>query len=202
MNVLFWTGLGFLLGSMPFSVWLGRIFLQTDIRTYGDGNPGATNAWRAGGWRLGLPVLLLDFLKGAVPVGLANFVVGVSGWGLVPTALAPVVGHAFSPFLRFQGGKAVAVTFGIWTGLTLAEAPLILGLLVTVFLLMLDSNDWAVIFSMLAFLGYLLLRTADFFLLTIWLGNMLIICWKYRFDLQTRPRPRSWLLHLLRRDVE
>jgi glycerol-3-phosphate acyltransferase PlsY len=198
MNALFWTGLGFLLGSIPFSVWLGRIFLQTDIRTYGDGNPGATNAWRAGGWRLGLPALLLDYFKGAIPVSLANFGAGVSGWGLVATALAPVAGHAFSPFLRFQGGKAVAVTFGIWTGLTLAEAPLVLGLLMAVFLLVLDSNDWAVIFSMLAFLGYLLLRPVEFFSLAIWAGNMLIIWWRYRSDLQTRPRLRPWLLHLLR----
>jgi glycerol-3-phosphate acyltransferase PlsY len=142
--------------------------------------------------------LLLDYFKGAIPVSLANFGAGVSGWGLVATALAPVAGHAFSPFLRFQGGKAVAVTFGIWTGLTLAEAPLVLGLLMAVFLLVLDSNDWAVIFSMLAFLGYLLLRPVEFFSLAIWAGNMLIIWWKYRPDLQTWPRPRPWLLHLLR----
>ncbi|MBM4467527.1 MAG: hypothetical protein FJ014_18565, partial [Chloroflexi bacterium] len=62
MKVVFWAVLGFVLGSMPFSFWLGRLFAQADIRHYGDGNPGAANAWRAGGWRLGLPASLLDYL--------------------------------------------------------------------------------------------------------------------------------------------
>jgi glycerol-3-phosphate acyltransferase PlsY len=60
----------------------------------GDGNPGAVNAWRAAGGRAGVPAGLFDFLKAAVPVGLANWVFGVSGWGLLPIALAPIVGHA------------------------------------------------------------------------------------------------------------
>jgi glycerol-3-phosphate acyltransferase PlsY len=200
MDALFWVVMGFFLGAMPFSVWLGRVFLKTDVRTYGDGNPGATNAWRAGGWRLGLPTLLLDYLKGAVPVSLANFAVGISGWGLVAVALAPVAGHAFSPFLRFRGGKAIAVTFGIWTGLTVAEGPVVLGLLMVLCFKVLDSHDWAVILAMVAFLGYLLLRGADLFLLAAWAGNMAIILWKYRADLQSWPRPQPWLQQLLRRN--
>lgn len=54
MRTLLWTGLGLLVGAMPFSVWLGKLFLRSDIRRYGDGNPGAVNAWRAGG-RSGSP---------------------------------------------------------------------------------------------------------------------------------------------------
>lgn len=198
-NVLYWTGLGFLLGSMPFSLWLGYLFLQTDIRHYGDGNPGATNAWKAGGWRIGVPALLLDYLKGAVPVMLAHFVAGLSGWGLVAVALAPVVGHAFSPFLGFKGGgKALAVTFGIWTGLTLAEGPLILGLFFAVFLLIQTSDGWAVLLGLLAFGISLILRRGDTFVLAIWLGNTLLLTWKYRTEMRRWPQPRGWLGHLLR----
>ena len=126
MTMLLWTGFGFLVGAMPFSYWLGRIVLHTDIRLYGDGNPGAISAWRAGTWRIGLPAMLLDYLKGAVPVSLAHLAFGISGWSLVPIALAPVLGHAFSPFMRFRGGKAIAATFGIWTGVLLAEGPMVL----------------------------------------------------------------------------
>jgi len=191
-----------LLGAIPFSLWLGRLSLKTDIRRYGDGNPGATNAWRAGGWHIGLPALLLDYLKGAVPVGLAHFLVGISGWGLVAVALAPALGHAYSPFLRFRGGKALAVTFGLWTGLTLAEGPIAFGLLLALFLIVQHSDGWAVVFGLLAFLGYLVLRQANLFTLVIWGANTLLLTWKYRSDLREWPQPRSWLMHLMRRTIE
>ncbi len=128
MFLILYTATSFLLGAMPFSVWMGRLILRTDVRNYGDGNPGAINAWRAGGYKSGLPAILLDYLKGAVPVSLASLRFGFTGWQLAVVALSPVLGHAFSPFLRFRGGKAVAVTFGIWTGLTLWEGPTILGI--------------------------------------------------------------------------
>jgi glycerol-3-phosphate acyltransferase PlsY len=197
-TALFWTGLGFLLGSMPFSLWLGHLLLRADVRRYGDGNPGATNAWRAGGWRVGLLALCLDYLKGAVPVGLAHFNLGVSGWGLVTVALAPVLGHAFSPFLRFRGGKALAATFGIWTGLTLGEGPIILGLLLGLFLFVQDSDGWAVLLGMLVFGGHLVLQQAGFYTMVIWGINTLLLAWKYRHDLGRALQPRPWVGNLLR----
>jgi glycerol-3-phosphate acyltransferase PlsY len=197
--VAFWTGLGFLLGSMPFSVWLGRWILGTDIRRYGDGNPGAMNAWRAGKWRVGVPASLLDYLKGAVPVSLARFGFGVSGWGLVPVALAPVLGHAFTPFLHFRGGKAIAATFGIWTGLTLWEGPTILGGLFAVFLLVQSVDAWAVILGMICLLAFLLARGADTITQAVWAGNLLVLVWKHRHDLRNRPRLRPYLLRILGR---
>ncbi|MFB0546748.1 MAG: glycerol-3-phosphate acyltransferase [Anaerolineae bacterium] len=199
ITALFWIVLGFLLGAMPFSLWLGNLVLRIDIRRYGDGDPGAVNAWRAGGWRVGLPALLLDYLKSVLPVGLAHFSFGVSGWGLVAVALAPVLGHAFSPFLRFRGGKALAVTFGIWTGLTLGEGPTLLGILIGFFFFVQSADAWAVILGMLSFLAYLLLRQADVITLAIWGGNMLILLWKHRYDLRQPVRPRPWVSNLVRR---
>ena len=113
-----WFLLAFLCGSLPFSVWIGRLALGADIRQFGDANPGATNVLRAGGKGAAAVALLLDFLKGAIPVGLAHFQGGVNGWPLAAVAVAPVLGHAFSPFLGLRGGKAVAVTGGGWGGLT------------------------------------------------------------------------------------
>jgi len=199
LAVLLWTALGFLLGAMPFSFWLGRLFLRTDVRRYGDGNPGATNAWRAGGWRVGLAALLLDYLKGVVPVGLAHFVFQVSGWALVPVALAPVLGHAFSPFLRFHGGKAVAATFGIWTGLTLGEIPTLLGLSLVSFLAVQTADAWSVILGMIVTLVHLLLRRSPPFMLALWAGNVLVLVWKHRHSLREPVRPRAWILKLVGR---
>jgi len=174
--------------------------LHTDVRRYGDGNPGATNAWRAGGWRVGVPALLLDYLKGAVPVGMAHFTYGISGWALVPVALAPVLGHAFSPFLRFRGGKAVAATFGAWTGLTLGEVPMLLGLLLGFFLAVQTADAWSVMLGMAGILVHLLLRHSPPVILAIWTGNVLLLVWKHRHDLRQPIRPRPWILNLLRRD--
>lgn len=201
MQTVAWAGLGFLLGAMPLSLWLGYLLLRTDIRAYGDGNPGATNAWRAGGWQVGVPALLLDYLKAAVPVGLAYLGYGLSGWGLVPVALAPLLGHAYSPFLHFRGGKALATTFGLWTGLTLAEGPLVLGLAFGLLILIQDNDGWAVVLGLVSFLGYLFLRQVDVFILVIWVANSLLLAWKYRADLSLPVRLRPWILHLLMRQT-
>ena len=196
--VLLWTVLGFLSGSLPFSVWLGRLVARADVRRYGDGNPGATNAWRAGGWRAGLPALLLDYLKGATPVALARFGAGIDGWGLVPVALAPVLGHAFSPFLGFRGGKAIAVTFGIWSGLTLWVGPTILGLTLALAVAVNRTDAWSALSGPVVLGAYLLLSGASWPLLAVWAGNFALVLWKHRRDLRTPPQPRPWLQKLLK----
>ena len=194
-----WLLLGFLSGSLPFSVWLGRLIGRADVRRYGDGNPGATNAWRAAGWRAGVPAMLLDYLKGAVPVALAHFGAHIGRWALVPVALAPVLGHAFSPFLRFRGGKAVATTFGIWTGLTLWVGPSTLGLTLTFAVALNSADAWSLMLGMLALLVSLLLQQASSPFLAVWAGNLAVLIWKHRHDLRTPVRPRPWLRDLMRR---
>jgi glycerol-3-phosphate acyltransferase PlsY len=179
---------------VPFSVWIGRLALRTDIRRYGDGNPGASNVVRSGGWRWGALALLLDALKGAIPIGLTYWWAGLTGWSLVAVAIAPVAGHAFSPLLRFQGGKAVAVTFGIWAGLTLGEGPLVLGLALGLWFAVIAVDGWAVLLALLSLGAYLLMaRPDDVTWLAIWAGNTLILAWKHRADLARFPGLRAWL---------
>lgn len=199
MTPIWITAFGFLLGSIPFSVWLGRLILQDDIRHFGtDRNPGAANAWRAGKWKLGVPVLLLDFCKGAFPVGIAHYTFGVTDWWLVPVALAPVFGHIFSPFLNFRGGKGLAVTFGIWTGLTLAEGPLVLGGILGILVFLLASNAWALMLGMLLFLIFLVLRGYGAIYGAIWLVNTLLLAWKHFHELNQPLRLHSRITKLLR----
>ena len=128
MQTLFWVILGFVLGSIPFSLLVGKFALNTDIRSLGDGNPGGFNVWRAGGRFWAFLAVLLDGFKGAIPVGLAHYVFGVNSWLLIPVALAPLLGHIFSPFLKFRGGKGLSTNFGIWLGLTLWLGPTVFGL--------------------------------------------------------------------------
>ena len=180
------TVAGFLLGSIPFSVWIGKLGTGVDIREYGDHNPGSTNVLRARGWKPALVALLLDAFKGAIPVSLAWFGLGISGAAIVPAALAPIAGHAFSPWLGWRGGKAVATTFGVWTGLTLGAGPITLGLLLGLMFSVFENSAWAMILAFLAFGGFVLpyYGATQPELMLVWLGNLAILLIKHRGDLR------------------
>lgn len=126
---LLWTALGFLSGSIMYSKILYEKTTGKRISEIADGNPGSSNVIRGAGIILGLIAMALDYSKGYFPVLLACSIGDISGLGLVPVAISPVLGHAFSPFLGMKGGKAVAVSFGIWSGLTLWVGPTIIGVL-------------------------------------------------------------------------
>lgn len=197
MIITLWCICGFLSGALPFSYWIGRIAVHDDIRGYGDGNPGAINTFKAAGLVSGVLAVLLDFLKGAIPVGLANFAFELEGSGLIFVALSPILGHAFSPFLGFRGGKAVAVTFGVWTGLTLWEGPTVFGIALGIFVLVQSIDSWAVVFAMIALLVYLALRQFNSdFLFTVF-GNHVILTWKHLPELKQPPSFRPWLMQII-----
>jgi glycerol-3-phosphate acyltransferase PlsY len=188
LEALALTLAGFVSGSFLFSAWLVRL-RGRDISRVGDGNPGAVNAFKAGGAGIGIAALWLDFLKGALPVAAAKYLLGVEGWWLVPVALAPVLGHAFSPFARGRGGKALAVCFGIWCGLTLWEGPTVFGVLLGLCGLAVRNDGWRVVFALLGLLGWLLARGADPVLLSVWAGSAAVLAWKQRHELAQPVRP-------------
>ena len=156
MTTLLWTLAGFFLGSIPFSLIIGRLLIKTDIRTVGDGNPGGTNALKAGGLKTGIPAILLDLFKGYLPVFLAQRT-GLNGWSLLPVCLAPALGHAFSPFLRFQGGKALGATGGVWVALIGLWAFPVFGSLAGLVTILQTEDAWSANAGMLALLGYTVL---------------------------------------------
>jgi len=120
VNAALILGLAYLLGSLPWSLWVGKI-RGVDLRRHGSGNLGATNVYRVLGWKLGLLVLLLDVGKGTAAVVLARATVA---GGALPTlaGLAAVAGHMFTPFAGFRGGKGVATGLGVFLGLAPAAA--------------------------------------------------------------------------------
>jgi glycerol-3-phosphate acyltransferase PlsY len=185
--------LSFLCGSLPFSVWLGGILHGTDVRRFGDGNPGATNAYRAGGAATGLLVLMLDVSKAAAPVGLAYYSLGYRGLPMLLIATAAVLGHVFSPFLGFRGGKGLAVVLGVWIGLTRWRMPLPMLLLVLFWSAMLDAAGWAVMLTLAGMLVILVAWMPDPLLLVVLAGQVIILAWTHRADLRGRPHLRPWL---------
>jgi glycerol-3-phosphate acyltransferase PlsY len=191
--------LAFVCGSLPFSVWIGKLLVGVDVRRVGDGNPGATNVFRSGNRLAGVLALMLDIAKAAAPVGLAYFNLHVRGLPMFLIAIAPILGHAFSPFLGFKGGKALATVLGVWIGLTVwkASLPAVVGVVVGSALL--TPPGWAVMVAMAVILAALLIWLPDPLLIAVWLAQVLILAWTHRADLRTRPQPRGWLLRLLGR---
>ena len=190
MTPFLFSVLGFALGSLPFAFWLGKIGARDDIRRHGDGNPGAANAWRAGGWWVGLLSLILDVTKGALPVALARTLGDLWGWALLPVAIAPVLGHAFSPWLRFRGGKGVASTFGVWSALTYWEVPTVLGLSFALLRTVQAADAWTVVLALPVVVLFLGLRGAEPWLLATWVANFVLLVWTHRRDLRSPPRWR------------
>ena len=111
--------LAYLIGSIATAVWVGKIFHKIDVREHGSGNAGATNVIRVLGWKTGVPVLLVDVLKGWVAAMLPVFLNMADQGSAVLTnyqivaGLATVVGHIYPVFAGFRGGKGVATIFGV-----------------------------------------------------------------------------------------
>jgi glycerol-3-phosphate acyltransferase PlsY len=107
--------LGYLLGSLPFAIVVSKAFGIADPRSFGSGNPGATNVLRSGNKVAALLTLLGDALKGWLAVEVARMLDAGSA-GIAAAGLAAFLGHVFSVFLKFRGGKGVATAFGVLTG--------------------------------------------------------------------------------------
>jgi acyl phosphate:glycerol-3-phosphate acyltransferase len=106
----------FMAGSIPWGLVLGRALGGVDIRTVGSRSTGATNALRVLGWRVSLAVFVLDFLKGLVPVVVGRLL-GLDPWIVGAAGVAAVVGHCWSPWIGFKGGKGMATGAGAAIGL-------------------------------------------------------------------------------------
>lgn len=145
----------YLLGSIPTSIWIGKAFYNIDVREFGSGNAGATNTFRVLGKKAGIPVLIIDILKGTAAVSLSfasgfqmetpfftNFQIGLG--------IAALIGHIFPLFAGFRGGKGVATILGVVICIT----PVSCSLALLVFLIVLFSTRYVSLSSMMAGISY------------------------------------------------
>ncbi len=176
-----------------FSYWLG-LAVQKDLTTVGDGNPGAFNLWNAAGYKLGLLGIFLDFMKGYLPLAILIEYGIVYGMAIVPVAIAPILGHAFSPFIRLKGGKAIAVTFGVWSAVTRFEVSfayaVILALLLCAAKLLrkgkpipTEIDGFMVVLGILILGIYLMVRAFFLPVILLWFGNLLLLTYTNRAKL-------------------
>jgi glycerol-3-phosphate acyltransferase PlsY len=191
VDEIFWTVTGFFIGAIPFSLLVGELLVKKDIRKVGDGNPGGANAIKAGGLKAGIPAILLDMAKGFLPVYLAQRN-GLAGWSLLTVCLAPCLGHAFSPFLHFRGGKALGPTGGVWMGLVGLWAFPIYGVLAVPATILQSEDGWSANAGMIALLGYAVLFGKPWMVAFASL-NAILIAWTHRRALVHPPQLRGWV---------
>ena len=153
--ILVFIILAYLIGSIPTAVWVGKHFYNVDVREFGSGNAGATNTFRVLGKKAGIPVLIIDILKGSLAVSLAYFsTLSTNSNDFINLQLglgvAALLGHIFPVFAGFRGGKGVATILGI----VICILPIASALSLVVFLIVLFSSKIVSLSSMLAGIAF------------------------------------------------
>tara|TARA_B100001142_G_C14280601_1_gene634752 strand:- start:311 stop:952 length:642 start_codon:yes stop_codon:yes gene_type:complete len=152
--------LAYLTGALPSAVWIGKTFFSTDIREYGSGNAGATNAFRVLGKKAGVPVLFLDIFKGWLAVNYVFLIKGSSSLNLsnpelffenqLAFGIAAVVGHLFPIYTGFRGGKGIATMLG----LLIAISPQAACFSICIFLLVFLISKYVSLASIIASIAF------------------------------------------------
>lgn len=154
----------YLIGAIPSSLWMGKIFFKVDIRQHGSGNAGATNTFRILGWKAGVIVLLFDFGKGLFATAVVSQLAYSIGSGpvsfyenwdvgpmlLILSGLAAVIGHMFPVYARFKGGKGAATACGMLYGIE----PVSITISLVLFLVLMFSTRYVSVGSIFASLIY------------------------------------------------
>jgi glycerol-3-phosphate acyltransferase PlsY len=186
--------LAFWLGACPFSLWIGKWLLGKDIRNYGDGNPGAFNVLRAGGRKAFVLAVILDIGKGVPFVALAHYYFELPMAMVMAVGLSAILGHAFTPILRFDGGKALAVMGGVLLGLPQHDMFIAIVILMLLGFLLIDVDAWRVMFATTATLIYLVVEKGVSLEPLFMLCVIAILAVKHFDDLKTRPRLKGRLI--------
>ncbi len=177
----------YLIGSIPMGFLIGSLFYKKDIRNSGSGNIGATNALRSFGATTGVIVLILDMLKGYVMIRIAQFLFPGMNVMIVACGAAVILGHVFSIFLGFKGGKGVATSGGVF--MALALNPLIITLIVFVIItaitkyVSVGSILSAVCFHILALAEQVIFVTNNIPLVVFTTLTVLILIYKHQDNL-------------------
>lgn len=185
-TLLFWLAASYLLGAIPTSYLVGRMLAGIDLRQQGSRNLGATNLYRVLGWKYAIPVGLFDVAKGAIPVlFFGRQVVGIPIFPVL-CGVTAVLGHVYSVFVGFKGGKGVATAGGV----VIALAPLALLVVLPVWIVTVWATGYVSLGSIAA---AALFPVADWLLhparrgpatLALDLGLAAFIIWKHRANIE------------------
>lgn len=178
--------ISYLIGSIPTSLWMGKLVKGIDIRNHGSGNAGATNTFRVLGWKPGVGVLAIDFMKGFTAAwwvsNLAYIIASgpisiIPVWNLntflmITCGIFAVIGHMFPLYAKFDGGKGMAAA----TGMLVAIEPLAVGITLVIFLVVMFTSRYVSLASLIAAFSYPLTLLVERFIFGVRVdGSVLIL---------------------------
>ncbi|EKY28308.1 glycerol-3-phosphate acyltransferase [Clostridium celatum] len=178
--------ISFLSGSIMYSYIIPKLFKNIDIREISeDSNPGAGNVIKNVGFALGILCVILDVLKAFIPVYISINKFNVDGILLVLIAIAPILGHAFSPFLNYNGGKAISSTFGSFLALyPLSNISIIFAIILIFFkfILTIKPNSSVILASTLLLDIIIFIYDNNFYIKLISLFTSFILIYKHEIN--------------------
>ncbi len=192
MSLVFWILISFVSASVPWSLILGYIFSNKDIRTVGDKNPGGTNTLKLSGIKVGLMAIFLDISKSFFPVYFSLFY-GFVGYELILICLAAISGSIFSPFLKFNGGKSLAVSCGIWLAISSGIIGPLICLMMAFSHLVQKTHIWTILFGWLGILIWVLIFSFELEYVTIFFINFILVMYKHRKEFNQKIIFRNWI---------
>ena len=166
--------------------------MHKDIRGYGEGNPGTSNVFRAGGRRLGVLAFTLDTAKGAPFVAMSHYVYHLPEQTVLAVGLCAIMGSAFSPILHFRGGKSLAVMGGVLLSTPHRDIFFITLVLIGLGFLLRRRAAWVATFSASGVIVYLVATGRSFYLVGFMVCVLLLVVYKHRAELRTASERGSW----------
>ena len=193
MILALWFFVSFFSASIPWSLIIGFIFSKQDIRTIGDKNPGGTNTLKLAGIKVGLLAISLDILKSFFPIYFA-IIFGFDGFQLAILCFAAISGSIFSPFLRFNGGKSLAVSCGIWMAISSGMIGPLICLIMAFSHLIQKTHLWTILSGWLGILIWVLIFSLSIEYIVIFIINFILVMYKHKNEFNQKIILRNWVL--------
>ena len=193
MSLSLWFFVSFFSASIPWSLIIGFIFSKQDIRTIGDKNPGGTNTLKLAGIKVGLIAITLDILKSFFPIYFA-IIFGFDGFQLAILCFAAISGSIFSPFLRFNGGKSLAVSCGIWMAISSGMIGPLICLIMAFSHLIQKTHLWTILSGWLGILIWVLIFSLSIEYIVIFIINFILVMFKHKNEFNQKIILRNWVL--------
>jgi acyl-phosphate glycerol 3-phosphate acyltransferase len=193
MSLSLWFFVSFFSASIPWSLIIGFIFSKQDIRTIGDKNPGGTNTLKLAGIKVGLLAISLDILKSFFPIYFA-IIFGFDGFQLAILCFAAITGSIFSPFLKFNGGKSLAVTCGIWMAISSGIIGPLICLIMAFSHLIQKTHLWTILSGWLGILIWVLIFSLSVEYIVIFIINFILVMFKHKNEFNQKIILRNWVL--------
>ena len=193
MSLSLWILISFFSASIPWSLLISFIFTKKDIRTIGDKNPGGTNAIKLSGIKIGLLAISFDILKSFFPIYFA-IIFGYEGFQLLILCFASISGSIFSPFLKFNGGKSLAVSCGIWMAISSGLIGPLICLIMAFAHLIQKTHLWTILSGWIGILIWVLIFSFSLEYILIFIINFVLVMYKHKKEFNQKIIFRNWVL--------